>query len=104
MRTEVRILLKMLVVFLALFVLLNVLIEIFGYPRFLFEPSAFASLERITLSVIVPTSCLTSYMGYVLARRRNRDKKKWALMCFIFNILGLIYLYYLPITSDSKNS
>jgi len=42
------------------------------------------------------TAALSSYFGYLVAGRKNRDKKNWAILCIFLNIWGLVLLGFLP--------
>lgn len=102
MRIELKIFLKILIILIIAFIFMNILVQIFGFPHFLFKPSTFEYLKYMTILTIMPISILTSYLGYKLAKDKNRDGSKWAVLCFIFNIWGLIYLYFISVLSKSN--
>jgi len=104
MRVEIKIFFKILIIFVIGFIFLNILVELFGFPHFLFKLPTFAYLKYITVFTMIPISCLTSYLGYKLAKGKNRDKSKWAVLCFIFNVWGLIYLYFMPDAEHKRES
>jgi FtsH-binding integral membrane protein len=76
----------------------------FGFPSFLFTPKSFAVMKQITLLATIPFAALTSFLGYMLANKRNRDKISWALICLFFSFLGLLYLYFMPSRPNSNDT
>jgi hypothetical protein len=95
MTSGTRPILILLMVFILLFVLLDFIIELFGFPRFMFTETFFAKLKHITILSIIPLNFISACLGYILARRRNRLPIQWAILCFVFSFWGLLYLYFL---------
>ena len=88
---------KVLGIFFILIIIVILLIQIFGFPHFLFNTKVSYFIKKISILATLFISFVSSYFGFKLARKRNRNKKKWASICFIFSIWGLMYLYFLPI-------
>ena len=95
--------LKTATVFVGAFVLLIALAEVLGlnhliFGSVLFNPEFYASPGWLYLSSrITPASAtLTGILGYVIAKRKNRNAHNWAGLCFFFNIWGVISLSFLP--------
>ena len=53
------------------------------------DPIRFHSFNLIIMGVLAG-------IGAVLAKRKGRHPWKWLLACFVFHIVGLIYLWSLP--------
>jgi hypothetical protein len=39
---------------------------------------------------------LMGYLGYKIAMKKKRNAKNWAVLCFLFNIWGIVFLSFLP--------
>jgi uncharacterized membrane protein YsdA (DUF1294 family) len=44
------------------------------------------------LAILLTISALFGWLGYAMADSRNRDKTVWAVLCFLFGLLGVIVL------------
>jgi uncharacterized membrane protein YeaQ/YmgE (transglycosylase-associated protein family) len=44
------------------------------------------------LLIILIIAGLLGWLGYAMAESRNRDKTLWAVLCFLFGIVGIIVL------------
>jgi hypothetical protein len=103
MSSRWKIALKLIGIFVFLFIILHTLMMVTGVREFVFSSTVFSKNYRY-LSVILPLglSIVTAYLGYLLAERKNRDRRAWAAACFFLNIWGLMVLYFLPSLSRRK--
>lgn len=97
MTPRVKVAAKVVVTFVILFVLLNFMMIKLNLRRVVFDSFLFDEEYRhVTILFPVVLSIVTSYIGYVLAQKKNRSRKNWAVLCFFLNIWGLIVLIFLP--------
>jgi len=92
--------LKIIGVFAFLFTILSFLMMITAVREFVFNSAIFSKDYRY-LSVTLPLglSIVAGYLGYLLADRKNRNRKIWTAACSFLNIWGVILLYFLPTLS-----
>lgn len=97
MTPKSKVILKIAITFVILFVILDILMVEFNLREIVFKSSLFSEDYRY-LSFLVPigVSILTSGVGYLIAKKKNRNKIKWTLLCFIFSIWGVAVLLFLP--------
>ena len=53
-------------------------------------------IKAVSTLITLLTAVLSSYFGYLIAVRKNRNKQNWAVLCFFLNIWRLIVLGFLP--------
>ena len=53
---------------------------------------------------MLPLICwlICGYAGYEIARLKGRDPWVWAIICFLFAVLGVILVAILPSVKDNK--
>jgi len=90
-------------VLLTMALLLDRAIAIFHLNKILFDSFLFDQqhpynklVQPISFLITMMTAALSSYFGYLVAGRKNRDKKNWAILCIFLNIWGLVLLGFLP--------
>ena len=95
--------LKTFLVFLVLAILFNGAITLFNFHRVIFDSFLFDQqhpynkwIKPVSTVITLLTAALSSYFGYLIAGRKNRDKQNWAALCIFLNIWGLILLGFLP--------
>lgn len=96
--------LKTFLVFLAVFVIFLAATVLFNLDRvifnsFLFDPQNLHNKKFRLFSIVITLliAGLSSYFGYMIADKKNRNKDAWAALCFFFlNVWGLILLGFLP--------
>lgn len=97
MNLKSKVISKIVVTFLILFVILDILMVEFNLREVLFESFMFSEDYRyLTLLIPIGVSVLTSGVGYFMAKKKSRNRKTWALLCFVFNIWGVAALLFLP--------
>jgi cytochrome bd-type quinol oxidase subunit 2 len=102
MTSNVKAIVKIVATFAALFIFLNVVMIKLNLREAVFRSFLFKE-EYKQLTVLIPVgfSILTSYLGYIVARKKGRRKKHWTFICFFLNIWGLIILFFLPSLSGT---
>jgi hypothetical protein len=53
-------------------------------------------VRPVSTIITLLTAILSTYFGYLIAGRKNRNKQNWGALCFFLNIWGLILLGFLP--------
>ena len=101
MKLRLKITLKIVLTFFLMFLLLEIAMVVFNFRETVFRSFLFEHPELVSLFTI-PLASLTAYLGYVLARNKNKNPKKWAILCFFLNIWGLIVLSFLPVDPKSN--
>ena len=96
MSPKLKLILKIAITYIILFIILEVLMVKFNLRERIFKSSLFSEDYRY-LSFFVPIgiSILTSWIGYFIARKNNRNKVKWTLLCFLLNVWGVAILFFL---------
>jgi hypothetical protein len=95
--------LKTLLVILSIAVLLDILIQVFEldkivFESFLFDPAFYGNPKWIFLAflIVIGSDGVTGMLGYMLAKKKNRNVQYWTGLCFMLNIWGVIFLSFLP--------
>ena len=95
--------LKTFLVFVIVALLLDRAIAIFHLNKILFDSFLFDRqhpynklVQPISFVITMMTAAFSSYLGYLVAGRKNRDKKAWAVLCIFLNIWGAVLLGFLP--------
>jgi hypothetical protein len=104
MKVEIRVLFKLFAIFFILSAIFISLTAIFGFPHFLFKPEVSNVIRKTAPFATLVINGLSAYLGFTLAKNRNRDQRRWATLCFIFSFWGLIYLYLLPAVTSIEKS
>ncbi len=95
--------LKVGITFLILFICLEILMVKFNLREAIFQSFLFSEQYKyLSFIILIAFSICTSYIGFIVAQKKNRTKSYWALLCFLLNIWGLMVLLFLP--SREKNS
>lgn len=53
-------------------------------------------IKFVYWTIFVVLEIVFGILGYNVAKRRNRDKKKWSFLCLFFNLWAFIVLITLP--------
>lgn len=96
MSPNFRLAAKVLITFLILFIFLEILMKKFNLRNVVSNPSLYTDYKGIGLSLTFFLSLITSYIGFLFAKKKNRDRKTWIVLCFFLNIWGVIILLFLP--------
>ncbi len=102
MSSKLRVLLKLLLIFIT-FSLLSIVVFInSGMRDILYNSSVFndQNIKNLLLICTIVFLIFTSWLGSFLADRRGRDRVTWAVICFITSIWGLVALFLLPNKMD----
>jgi hypothetical protein len=102
MSSNLKVLFKLLVIFL-IFSLLSIVVFInSGLRDILYNSSVFndQNTRNLLLVCTIVFLIFTSWLGSFLANRRGRDRITWAVICFITSIWGLLALFLLPDKMD----
>jgi cytochrome bd-type quinol oxidase subunit 2 len=101
MKLKQKIAFKIVLTYIIIFILFETCMSFLNLSEIIFDSFLFRYPELVSLSTFL-FGGLMSFLGYILSKRKNKDKKKWAILCFIFNIWALIILYFLP--SEEKSN
>ncbi len=97
---------KVCLIFIIFFVFIEIIMIKFNVREIVFNSFFFKDdyeYWRLVSLVPIGLSMLTSYTGYVLAKKKNRNGKAWAILCFFINIWGIIILYFVPSQKNEPN-
>jgi hypothetical protein len=93
-------------IFLFLFIALGVSIHKLGLGHFLARSSEdiirTGYLGWLNLIALGFFGITFSILGFLLARRRGRNRVTWAILCFFFNLLGFVILWLLPASKGAR--
>jgi len=104
MTSNVRAIVKIVASFAALFIFLNVIMINLNLREVVFSSFLFKEkYKQVIILIPVGFSILTSYVGYIVARKKGRRKRHWSVICFFLNIWGLIILLFLPSLSETHS-
>jgi glucan phosphoethanolaminetransferase (alkaline phosphatase superfamily) len=95
MRPKLKITLKLILTILIVFLLFEIVMVKLNLREIIFSSFLFEHYGVISLLSIL-FGILSAYIGYNIAKKKNRDKRKWATLCFFLNFWGLLILLYLP--------
>jgi glucan phosphoethanolaminetransferase (alkaline phosphatase superfamily) len=96
-------LLKTILVAIAMFIVMNILMVQFNLRAAVFNSVLFdidhpnyrlVQIASLTLTVLFAVLC--AYLGWLLSGKKNRNRGHWAVLCFLLNLWGLIFLIFLP--------
>lgn len=87
---------KVAITFVLLFLFLEFLMIELELREVVFHEMTSGGYRSIAIIVPIGISLLTALGGYWFAKRKNRSQKKWAILCFLLNIWGLIIVFFLP--------
>ena len=100
-----RVLIGLLVAFLA-FIGFGIAIFKFGLGNIvynLFSDSQSVHIRRFQLLNLFGIGLfmtLSSVFGFFLSKRKNRNRLKWSVLCFFFNLWALLVLWFLPASNN----
>jgi glucan phosphoethanolaminetransferase (alkaline phosphatase superfamily) len=96
-------LLKTILVGIVMFIIMNILMiqfnlrtAVFNSVLFDFDHPNYRLVQIASLAFTIVFGALCAYLGWLLSGRKNRNKGQWAVLCFLLNIWGLIFLIFLP--------
>jgi cytochrome bd-type quinol oxidase subunit 2 len=97
MTTKQKTFAKTAVTFIVLFGFLELMMVNLDLRQVVFDSFLFREGYRyLSFLLLMAFSVLTCYAGYLFAKKKKRDKRLWAILCFFLNIWALIVLLFLP--------
>ena len=101
--------LKTALVFFGAFVFLILLVEIFDFNRIIFNSFLFdrkfyqnPNWRYLQFLLIFGFNGVMGILGYMIAKKKNRNAQNWAGLCFLFSTWGVIFLSFLPLITDEE--
>lgn len=106
MSRKYKIFIKFVLVFLCLFFVVDILFMQFGLREKIYQSPLFSEefSKNKQFFIVFSFSVLMGVAGFKLAKKKRRNPRLWALLCFFLNIWGVLLLYLLPIQEKEKNS
>jgi hypothetical protein len=94
---------KTLMVFIAAFIVLNAILAVSDLRVALFKSFLFdvnhpyhKMIPPVSTALIILLALISALLGWRVAALKNRDRKKWASLCLLFNLWSVIFLCFLP--------
>jgi len=87
-------------VFISLFLILLAL-RMSNFFSFFFENTMILkNFQIINFIVMLIIMTISSIIGFIVSKKKGRNKCLWSILCFLFNFWALIILHYTPLSDN----